>query len=162
MSDTHGVLDPAVLKYFEPCDEIWHAGDIGSIELLDTLKGSKPVRAVYGNIDSQVVRKETTETGLFLIEGVKVIMTHIGGRPPSYTARTKQLIKKMRPDIFICGHSHILLVQRDATNGCLYINPGACGNHGFHKKRTLIRFEISSGKPKGLEVIELSPRFLHC
>ena len=158
LSDTHGLLDNAIFHYFDECDEVWHAGDIGNPNLLDTLKAYKPLRAVYGNIDGHEIRRELKEVEFFTIKGVKVLMTHIGGRPPKYNANVKTLIAKYSPNIFICGHSHILSILRD--NELLFLNPGACGNHGFHNTRTIIRFTIQSGKVVNPEVIELNPRIL--
>ena len=161
LSDTHGIIDDAIFQYFKDCDEIWHAGDIGTPEVLDRLKSFKPVRAVYGNIDGHEIRQEVEEVNFFLIEGLKILMTHIGGHPPHYNASTLTLLTELQPDVFICGHSHILRISRDQMkNNLLYLNPGACGNHGFHKVRTLIRFSVDSGKIKNPEVIELYPRMI--
>ncbi len=155
MSDTHGYLHPQVFKYFEKVDEIWHAGDIGSVALADELEAFKPFRAVYGNIDGQDIRIRYPEHNLFICEGVKVWMTHIGGYPPKYTPALKPHIVQKRPKLFICGHSHILKVIPDPALQLLHINPGACGKQGWHKVKTLVRFDLENGEIKALEVIEL-------
>jgi putative phosphoesterase len=158
ISDTHGFLDPAVFKYFNGCDEIWHAGDIGTIEVFDELTKFKPLRAVSGNIDGQVIRSVTKENLYFEIEGLKVYITHIGGYPGRYNLNVNTFLKTNPVGLFICGHSHILKVMYDQTYKLLHINPGAAGNHGFHQVKTLIRFDIHDGKPSNLEVIELGKR----
>jgi uncharacterized protein len=158
LSDTHGFLDPSVEKHFRSCDEIWHAGDIGDEHVADSLAAQKPLRAVYGNVDDLALRTRFPEDQKFTCEGLNVWMTHIGGTPGKYPARIKDGLKKYKPDIFICGHSHILLVKKDTDFGVLYLNPGAAGNHGFHVMKTLLRLEIVSGKIAGLEVIELGKR----
>jgi putative phosphoesterase len=158
LSDTHGYLDDAVFKYFKECDEIWHAGDIGTIEVFDTLNKFKPTRAVFGNIDGHIIRSAMPENLYFEIEGLKVFMTHIGGYPNRYNQAVKSFIKQNPVDLFICGHSHILKVMYDPTFKLLHINPGAAGNHGFHHVKTLVRFQIEEGKPKALEVIEMGKR----
>lgn len=155
MSDTHSYLHPLVFKYFEQVDQVWHAGDIGSIALADELEAFKPFRAVYGNIDGADIRIRYPESRLFTCEGVKVMMTHIGGYPPKYNAATKPYILKHRPKLFICGHSHILKVIPDPALQLLHINPGACGQQGWHKVKTLVRFELTEGEIRALEVIEL-------
>ena len=160
ISDTHGFLDEAVFKHFEQCDEIWHAGDIGTIEVLDHLKSFKPVRAVFGNIDGYVIRAELPETMEFEVEGLKVLMTHIGGYPNKYESRARRLIEFYRPGLFICGHSHILRVIYDKKFNLLAMNPGASGLHGFHKVKTMLRFSISEGKVHDAEVIELGSKRL--
>ena len=158
ISDTHSHLDEAVFRHFEMCDEIWHAGDIGDISVLDRLKAFKPVRAVFGNIDDNKVRAECPEHIREVIEGVDVWMTHIGGKPGNYVTPIRPVMKTNPPQLFICGHSHICMVQLDKSNKSLYMNPGAAGVHGFHKVRTLLRFELNSGKIENLEVIELGLR----
>lgn len=158
ISDTHGFLDDALFTYFAECDEIWHAGDFGSAELLDRLKAFKPVRGVYGNIDGAQVRAELPRDLEWDCEGVQVYMTHIGGYPGNYDARAKKQIVKRRPGLFICGHSHILKVMRDPALGLLHMNPGSCGHHGWHVTRTLLRFTVEAGKYSGVEAIELGPR----
>lgn len=158
LSDTHGYIDPSLKKYLDSCDEIWHAGDIGTLEVTDTLASWKPLRAVYGNIDGDKLRLSFPENQLFVLEGVKVLITHIGGYPGRYTARVKELISTQRPKLYICGHSHILKVMHDKHLHCLHMNPGAAGIHGFHQVKTLLRFTIDAGDIKDLEVIELGKR----
>ncbi len=159
ISDTHGVLQPAVFEHFKNCDEVWHAGDIGDVSIVSSLEDFKPLRAVYGNIDGKEIQLRFPEDLFFECEGLSIWMTHIGGSPPRYNPRVNKILPVRKPDIFICGHSHILRVAKDpARNGMLYINPGAAGNHGFHHMRTIIRFEITDGKTRELEVIELGKR----
>ena len=158
LSDTHSYIDKAIIKYAKQADEIWHAGDIGKIEVLDELEKITKVRPVYGNIDNHIVRSSTKEINTFICEKVKVSMIHIGGKPPYYNKKSKPLILKERPKIFICGHSHILKVEYDKTNRVLFMNPGAAGRLGFHNKRTMIRFEINKDKIENMEIIELGNR----
>lgn len=158
LSDTHSYLDDRILHYASQCDEIWHAGDIGDLKVTDTLKKVKPLRAVYGNIDDAEARKEFPLNAVFECEGMKVWITHIGGYPGKYPARIKEGLMLYKPDVFICGHSHILKVQYDKQYQCLAMNPGAAGTHGFHQMRTMLRFEITNGKMQNLEVIELGKR----
>ncbi len=158
LSDTHGYIDDTILKYARQADEIWHAGDIGSLEVTDTLKNLGPMRAVYGNIDDTVIQGEFPLDHRFKCEKVDVWMTHIGGYPPKYNVRTRKLIRENPPKLFICGHSHILKVMRDKDLDVLYMNPGACGIYGFHQIRTMLRFEIDGDDIKNLEVIELGKR----
>ncbi len=158
LSDTHSFLDPKVFDYFEAVDEIWHAGDIGEFEVVDKLQAFKPLRAVYGNIDDRKVRLAFPENEIFTVAGLKVFMTHIGGYPGRYNTRVRQLLDEDQPGLYICGHSHILKVMPDQKRDLLHINPGACGQHGFHKVRTIIRFEINEGRVGELEVIELGLR----
>ena len=156
ISDSHGHIHDDLEKYLSNCDEIWHAGDIGSIDTLKKLEKFKKIRAVYGNIDDQLIRREIPESLIFNINKVKFLITHIAGSIPKYNPKTLSLIKDNKPNILICGHSHILKVVRDTTNDLLFINPGACGKVGFHKKKTILRFDILKNKIDGLEVIELS------
>lgn len=158
ISDTHGFLHPRVLHHFGDCNEIWHAGDIGTPELLEQLQSFKPVRAVFGNIDGGQIRKATSEDLVFELEGLKVLMTHIAGYPTKYNSRVLGLIKYHRPGLVICGHSHILKVIYDQGLHHLHINPGAAGNHGWHKVMTIVTFEIVNKVPANLKVIELGPR----
>lgn len=158
LSDTHGYLDPKIFDYFKEVDEIWHAGDIGSMEVLDELKKFKPTRIIYGNIDDTTIRTETSEDLVFQVEGVKVAMTHIAGKPGKYVTHAKELIENARPNVFVCGHSHILLVKQDPKYGMLWLNPGACGIKGFHSIRTLLRFEVEGSKLQNMEVIEIGKR----
>lgn len=155
LSDTHGYWDERYLKYFADCDEIWHAGDIGSIEVAQKLADFRPLRAVYGNIDGQDMRHMFTEKYRFTVDGAEVLMKHIGGYPGRYDASVRGTLFVKPPKLFVCGHSHILKVQYDKTLDMLYINPGAAGIYGFHKVRTLVRFAIDQGEFKDLEVIEL-------
>jgi putative phosphoesterase len=158
ISDTHGWLDPAVFKHFATCDEIWHAGDIGTLDVLEQLRKFKPTRAVYGNIDGHEIRIDCPEHLRWKCEEVDVWITHIGGRPGNYALPIKSQIKAHPPQLFICGHSHICLVKMDHTIKTLHMNPGAAGRHGFHKVRTLLRFEIDGKKIQNLDLIELGPR----
>lgn len=155
VSDTHGYIDDHIMEYVNEADEVWHAGDIGSAEVTDTISNSKPLRAVYGNIDGTELRTNFSKDLVFSSEGVKVFMTHIGGRPGRYANGIGQQIKSVKPKIFICGHSHILKIQFDKTHQVLFINPGAMGKQGFHKVRTMVRFELSKGEIKNMEVIEV-------
>jgi putative phosphoesterase len=156
ISDTHGYFEEDIIKYLHEVDEIWHAGDIGSLEVLDKMRSLKPTRVVYGNIDNAKIRKETSVLQSFEIEGLKVCITHIAGRPEKMPEAIKSLIKKEQPGLFICGHSHITLIKYLAERKLMWMNPGACGIHGFHKVRTFVRFSIEMGKCKDLEVIELN------
>jgi putative phosphoesterase len=158
ISDTHGWLDPACIKYFAGCDEIWHAGDLGVIAIADELKEKKTFKAVYGNIDGYDVRSEYPEILEWKCEDVTVLMLHIGGYPPKYNSSTKKLIKEIKPQLFISGHSHILKIMYDAELDCLHMNPGAAGKHGWHQMRTIIRFTIDGKDIKDCEVIELGKR----
>jgi len=155
MSDTHSYLHPQVFRYFEEVDEIWHAGDIGNVELADKLEAFKPFRAVYGNIDGADIRIRYPETLRFNVEGVEVMMTHIGGYPGKYAPGVKEQLKQHPAKLFICGHSHILKVMPDAALHLLHMNPGACGQQGWHKVKTLLRFQVDAGNIQQLEVIEL-------
>lgn len=154
LSDTHSHIDDSILKYVKMADEVWHAGDIGNLEVTDTIQKYKPLIAVYGNIDGKDARMEFTEDVLFTCEGMKVFMTHIGGYPGKYTSRVKQILQEQKPLIYICGHSHILKIQYDKELGVLHLNPGACGISGFHKVRTMLRFTIDGKQIKDLEIIE--------
>jgi len=159
LSDTHSYLDPKILSYFKDCDEIWHAGDIGDRSVVDELEKIKPVRAVYGNIDDQEMQARYPEDLWFACEGLTVWMTHIGGAPPNYNHRIKKIFKERTPDVFICGHSHILRVKKDPQyNNLIYLNPGAAGHQGFHNIKTIMRFEVVGKEIKNLEVIELGKR----
>jgi hypothetical protein len=158
ISDTHSFLDPAVFKYFDEVDEIWHAGDFGTLALADQLLAFKPLKAVYGNIDDKDVRQIYPEHLKFKCEDVKVWMTHIGGYPDRYSANVKSEIYTKPPDLFIAGHSHILKVIFDKKINCLHLNPGAAGKYGWHQKRTLMKFCISENKIHTLDVIELGNR----
>lgn len=156
LSDTHGYWDDRYLKHFEPCDEIWHAGDIGSAELALRLAAFHPLRAVYGNIDGTELRRLYPQTLRFTIEGAEVVMKHIGGYPGHYDPSIRGSLLTRPPHLFISGHSHILKVQYDRTLQMLHINPGAAGVQGWHTKRTLVRFVVDNGQFGDLEVIELA------
>ncbi|MBT8276435.1 MAG: metallophosphatase family protein [Bacteroidia bacterium] len=156
LSDTHGYIDDLILKHVEQADEVWHAGDIGSIDVSDAIKNIKPLRAVYGNIDNANIRSEFPLNNRFLCEGVDVWITHIGGYPGRYSPAIREEIGSNPPRLFITGHSHILKVMNDAKLGLLHMNPGAIGKHGFHKARTMLRFTISGSEIGDLEVIEYS------
>ena len=163
ISDTHGYLDEAVFKHFENCDEIWHAGDFGSIEIANRLRGATvlnrgTLRGVFGNIDGQDIRTEFPEQLLFTCEEVKVMIRHIGGSPPRYNPETRKELLFHQPQLFISGHSHILKVIYDDKLKCLHINPGAAGKQGWHKMRTIIRLVIDGKEMKNCEVIELGGR----
>lgn len=159
ISDTHSFLDERVFHHFEKCDEIWHAGDVGNMSVLNQLEAFKPTKSVYGNIDDHFIRNRIPEKNIFEVEGLKVYMIHIGGTPPRYAKGVLEDLRKERPGLFVCGHSHILKVMTDKNLGkMIYMNPGAAGHHGFHKIRTLLRFEIQSGKLQQLQAIELGSR----
>ena len=158
LSDTHSHLDPKIFEYFQEVDEIWHAGDIGSIEVTDQLKKFKPLRAVYGNIDDHILRREFPEFNRFTIENVEVLLTHIGGKTGKYAKPALDALQEKAPKLFICGHSHILLVKMDPKFNMLWMNPGACGIKGFHQVKTLLRFEIDGDKIQNLEAIEIGKR----
>lgn len=154
ISDTHGYIDQRIIQYAKQSDETWHAGDIGELKVTDELKKVTTVRAVHGNIDNNKIRAEYPENLRFQIEEMKIWITHIGGYPNKYNQRIRQEINNNPPDIFICGHSHILKVINDKKLDVLHINPGAIGKHGFHHVRTMIKFEIMKSKIQNLEVIE--------
>lgn len=158
LSDTHAYWDERYTKYFEDCDEIWHAGDIGSLEVAQKLAAIKPLRAVYGNIDGQDIRKVYPQINRFTIEETEVLIKHIGGYPGNYDPSIRGSLLVRPPKLFISGHSHILKVKFDKTLNMLHINPGAAGIYGFHKVRTLVRFSIEDGNFKDLEVIELAEK----
>lgn len=159
LSDTHSHIDDQILKHVKNADEVWHAGDIGDLSVTDTIQELKPLRGVYGNIDNDKARMEFPEHNRFMCEGVDVWITHIGGYPNKYNVRVREEIQKNPPKLFICGHSHILKVMFDKKLGLLHMNPGACGKHGFHKVRTMLRFVIDGEKIKDLEIIELANRY---
>ncbi len=158
ISDTHSFLDTALLKHIEVADEVWHAGDIGSLDVTDAIKKLKPLRAVYGNIDDATARKEFPKNQLFTCEEVKVFITHICGQSTNYTKEVKEMIAAEKPKLFICGHSHILKVMYQKQYDALHMNPGACGKHGFHQVKTVLRFVIDQTEIKDLAVIELGKR----
>jgi putative phosphoesterase len=154
LSDTHGYIDEPLLNHAKKVDEVWHAGDIGSSAVTDALANCATVRAVYGNIDDTGLRKQFPLDNNFTCEGVSVWITHIGGYPGRYEKRIRERLGYSAPQLFICGHSHILKVMRDKKHGLLHMNPGAIGKHGFHKVRTMLRFEVDKGGVQNLEVIE--------
>lgn len=158
ISDTHGYWDDKFKKYFSPCHEIWHAGDIGNLKVSDKLKDIAPLKGVYGNIDDNIIRQEFPKEIFMRYGSQKIFMTHIGGYPLKYNSYCKEKFTILNPHVFICGHSHICKVIYDEIYNLLYINPGAAGIHGFHKIRTLIRFEIHSDCIRNMEVIELGKR----
>ncbi|MBA6153799.1 metallophosphoesterase family protein [Gelidibacter maritimus] len=154
LSDTHSYIDNDILKYVKQADEVWHAGDIGDLNVTDTIKKLKPLRAVYGNIDDTKARMEFPENNRFMCEDVDVFITHIGGYPGRYTPRVRKLLYQNPPKLYICGHSHILKVMPDKNLNLLHMNPGAIGKHGFQQVRTMLRFTIDGSKIDNLEVIE--------
>ena len=158
LSDTHGMLDDRILEHFANCDEIWHAGDWGSMTVVNRLRDFKPVRGVWGNIDGYDIRSIFPQHNRFTCEGVTVWLTHIGGYPGNYDQMVRPTIFQQPPKLFVCGHSHILKVVNDKKLNLLHINPGAAGKYGFHKVQTLIRIEIEGDKIQNLEVIELQPK----
>ena len=155
LSDTHGYIDEKIISHTNYVDEVWHAGDIGDVKVIDSIKLLKPIKAVYGNIDSNEIRMMTEKNLIFESEGVRVVMTHIAGYPGRYNRSAIELIQKYNPNLFICGHSHILKVIQDKKYNHLHFNPGAAGIYGFHKKRTMLKFSLQKGTIKNLFVIEL-------
>jgi hypothetical protein len=158
ISDTHGYFDEKLVKYINTVDEVWHAGDIGTIDVCRKIEQLKPLRAVYGNIDGQEIRKIYPLNAIFACEGVKVLITHIGGYPNKYNAEAKKLILQEKPALFICGHSHILKIMYDKQLNLLHLNPGACGMQGFHLVKMALRFAIEGAEIKNMEIIELGKR----
>jgi hypothetical protein len=159
LSDTHGYIDDRILHYFENCDQIWHAGDVGDFQVIETLENTgKKIMGVYGNIDNQKIRTVFPEVQVFTVEQQKVLMLHIAGYPGRYNKQAYHLIKKYQPNIVVCGHSHILKIQFSKELNLLHINPGAAGIKGFHKIRTIVRFDINGQKLQNMEVIELGKR----
>lgn len=158
LSDTHSYIDNAILKHVKQADEVWHAGDIGDLSVTDEIKALKPLRAVFGNIDDAKARTEFPLHNRFMCEGIDVWITHIGGYPPKYNGKVRDALIENPPDLFITGHSHILKVIPDKTLNLLHMNPGAVGKHGFHKKRTMLRFKIDGKDIKDLEIIEFERR----
>lgn len=156
LSDTHSCWDDRYSIHFKDCDEIWHAGDIGDISILEQLRGICPVvRAVHGNIDHGIVNRQCPEVDIFTVENINVLLTHIGGYPGRYAPGIKQMLVENRTKLFISGHSHILRVMPDAALDLLHINPGAAGNQGWQKVRTLVRLTLDNGDMRDLDVIEL-------
>jgi putative phosphoesterase len=154
LSDTHSYIDDTIIKHVKNADEVWHAGDIGDLQVTDIIKECKPLRAVYGNIDNTQAKMEFPEINRFMCEGIDVFITHIGGYPGRYNPKIRPMIQVNPPKLFICGHSHILKVMPDKKLNLLHMNPGAIGKHGFHNVRTMLRFTIDKTKIENLEVIE--------
>ena len=158
LSDTHGHLDDKIIKYVNQADEVWHAGDIGKKEIINYLTELKPLKAVFGNIDDKKIRLITKEFLYFNYEKNKILITHIAGYPGKYNKNANRLISIYKPNILVCGHSHILKVMYDKKNKHLHLNPGAAGISGFHNIRTMLRFQLDSDKVKELEIIEIGKR----
>ena len=154
ISDTHSTFDDTLRDFLRDVDEIWHAGDIGSLETADLIAAFKPLRAVTGNVDGGLIRRAYTDFLAFDCEGVRVLMTHIGGYPRHYDPRALARIHQVEPRLFVCGHSHILRVMYDPVYSLLAVNPGAAGNYGVHKVRTAIRLVIDKGEMRDMEVGE--------
>jgi putative phosphoesterase len=158
LSDTHGFLDEAVFTHFADCDEVWHAGDFGMLEVLTRLREFKPMRGVFGNVDGPELRAEVPLDLAWECEGLRIYMTHIGGHPGRYDAKAKKELVARQPDVFICGHSHILRAVKDPSLELLYLNPGACGHQGWHTMRTMLKLTVNGGQLSSIEPIELGPR----
>lgn len=158
ISDTHSHLDDKLIRHIQEADEVWHAGDIGDAAVTDKIKALKPLRAVYGNIDDQQARSAFPKNLVFTCEEVKVYITHICGKPDNYLKEVQDIIRQEKPNLFICGHSHILKVQYQPKYDVLHMNPGACGMHGFHQIKTVLRFVIDGAEIKDLAIIELGKR----
>ena len=158
ISDTHSYIDDRIIKYASEADYVIHAGDIGSFDVVRKLKSVSEVLFVYGNIDGNEIRSESNKFEYFKIDDLKILLTHISGKTPKYNKETLIKIKENNPDLLIAGHSHILKIQYDKINKLLFLNPGAAGRHGFHLKRTMLRFEIKLNKIENLEIIELGSR----
>jgi putative phosphoesterase len=158
ISDTHNFIPESFWKYIKNVDELWHAGDVGNVGIIDELKKHIIVKGVYGNIDGDVVRKEFPEYKAMIVQGVKVLMLHIGGKPYRYSPRMRELLQHYKPQVIVCGHSHILRVEYDKKNRVLFLNPGALGRQGFHKVKTFLRFNLHEGKVSDMEVVEIEPR----
>ncbi|QDK78852.1 metallophosphoesterase family protein [Spirosoma sp. KCTC 42546] len=157
LSDTHSYLDPQIFTHFEACDEIWHAGDVGALSVAEQLRTFRPLRIVSGNIDRE--SSDLPANQRFELEGLTIWMTHIGGSPPKYNPVVRPQLKENTPNLFVCGHSHILKVTRDSTmNNMLFVNPGAAGKTGFHVMRTAIRFSLDAGRVLDMQVIELGKK----
>ena len=158
ISDTHSYIDDRIIKYASEADYVIHSGDIGSFDVIRKLKSVSEVLFVYGNIDGNEIRAESNKFEFFKIDDLKILLTHISGKTPKYNKETLIKIKEHNPDLLIAGHSHILKIQYDKINKLLFLNPGAAGRHGFHLKRTMLRFEIKLNKIENLEIIELGSR----
>lgn len=158
ISDNHSFDGNDMIKHLRDCDEIWHAGDIGSLKSIKKIRDLCTFRAVYGNIDGLAVRNEFDLNLSWECAGMSIFMTHIGGYTPKYYKRVKKILEETKPDLYICGHSHILRVMPDKDLDLLHMNPGAYGHHGFHKIRTILKFEIEAGGIQKANVIELGLR----
>lgn len=158
LSDTHSYLDDSIIEHVKSCDEVWHCGDIGSLDVSESLEKIRPLRAVFGNIDNHIIRSYYPEQQRFMCDDVDVWMTHIGGYPNRYDVRIRNRIQTNPPKLFLCGHSHILKVIYDKKLDLLHINPGAIGKNGFHKVRTLVKFTIQGAEIKDLEIVEFERR----
>lgn len=155
LADTHGYCHDKILDFLKPCHEIWHCGDIGTMDIIDLLKTIAPVRAVYGNIDYGDIVRKFSNIEFFEINGLKVLMTHICGYPGKYTSEIKKLLVSHQPNLLVCGHNHILRVEYDRKYSCMYMNPGAAGKTGFHRVMTALRFDIGNGRLENLELVEI-------
>lgn len=158
ISDSHSYIDHKTLSFLESVEEIWHAGDIGDLQVMEKLPPGKKIRAVFGNIDDSGIQQIYPEWQIFELEKMKIAMTHIGGKPPRYAKGIKSVLRSEQAQLFICGHSHICKVEYDRELNCLYMNPGAIGQQGFHQMRTLLLFELEEGKVQNLRVVELGKR----
>ncbi len=158
ISDTHGFLDERLLEQMADCDELWHAGDVGHIEVLHKLMDFKPLRCVYGNIDDRNIRLQTQENLIFELQGCKVLITHIAGKPPRYNSRVINLLRCEQPRILVCGHSHIPMAMHDEKHNLMVLNPGAAGHEGFHHQRTAMRLQLIDGQITNLALLELGKR----
>lgn len=158
ISDTHNYIDDRIIKYASEADYVIHAGDIGTFDVIRKLKSVSKVLFVYGNIDGNEIRSESNKFEFFKLNNLKILLTHISGKTPKYNKETLIKIKEHKPDLLIAGHSHILKIQYDKINQLIFLNPGAAGRHGFHIKRTMLRFEIKLNKIENLEIIELGSR----
>ena len=158
ISDTHSYIDDRIIKYASEADYVIHAGDIGNFDVIRKLKSVSKVLFVYGNIDGNEIRSESNKFEFFKLNNLKILLTHISGKTPKYNKETLIKIKEHKPDLLIAGHSHILKIQYDKINQLIFLNPGAAGRHGFHIKRTMLRFEIKLNKIENLEIIELGTR----
>ncbi|MBK9733481.1 MAG: metallophosphoesterase family protein [Saprospiraceae bacterium] len=158
ISDNHSYFGDEITEHLTGVDEIWHAGDIGDLASISKYREMATFRAVYGNIDDQSVKDIFPLNNIFLCDGIKVFMTHIGGYPGKYSTRVNKIIKEEKPNLYICGHSHICKVMPDKSNDLLHMNPGAYGHHGFHKMRTILKFDIDHGKIQNLVAVELGLR----
>lgn len=162
ISDTHGYLDDKIFHYFANCDEIWHAGDIGNLDVGKKIASFKPLKAVHGNIDDTTIRMHYPTHQHFVCQGLRIWITHIAGKPNAYPPEVRQALKSNPPDILVCGHTHILRIMRDPKhNNLFYFNPGAAGKYGIHTVRTILRFEIKNQKACNMEVIELGRNSSH-